>query len=70
MNQHLKLYEYIVRHCNESMEQALAAERYPLWKRNCPEMGDVDFIHFGLLRCIDTVDSGRHFLQAVTNQVC
>jgi len=52
------------------MEQALAAERYPLWKRNCPEMSDVDFIHFGLLRCIDTVDSGRHFLQAVTNQVC
>ncbi|HJO56583.1 MAG TPA: transposase, partial [Candidatus Scalindua sp.] len=50
------------------MELALAMERYPLWKRNCPEMSDIDFFHFGILRCISTVDSGRHFLQ-VTEQI-
>ena len=59
----LTLSEYIHQHCNESMERALLAERHPLWARSCPELKDIDFIRLGLLRCISTVDSGRHFLQ-------
>jgi len=57
------LNDFIFDHCNESMEGALSAERYPLWKRSCPELCDVDFIRLGLLRCLSSVDSGRHFLQ-------
>ena len=57
------LNDSIYKHCNQSMDNALSAERYPLWKRLCPELKDVDFIHLGLLRCIGQVDSGRHFLQ-------
>jgi len=53
----------IIEHCNQSMDNALSAERYPLWKRSCPELRDTDFIHLGRLRCISQVDSGRHFLQ-------
>ncbi|GAW85248.1 conserved hypothetical protein [Bathymodiolus platifrons methanotrophic gill symbiont] len=45
------------------MENAISAERHPLWKRSCPELNDVDFIRLGILRCISSVDSGRHFLQ-------
>jgi len=45
------------------MENAISAERHPLWKRACPELDDVDFIRLGILRCISSVDSGRHFLQ-------
>jgi len=45
------------------MENAISAERHPLWKRSCPELSDVDFIRLGILRCISSVDSGRHFLQ-------
>jgi hypothetical protein len=45
------------------MEIALSVERYPLWKRSCPEMTDIDFVRLGLWRCIGAVDSGRHFLQ-------
>ena len=53
----------MVAHCSESMAIALSSERHPLWERSCPEMSDIDFIRFGLLRCIGNVDSGRHFLQ-------
>jgi len=59
----LSLNDYLLAHCNESMEKALAAERHPVWKRACPEMNDIDFIRLGLLRCISAVDSGRHFIQ-------
>jgi hypothetical protein len=45
------------------MDRALLAERHPLWARSCPELNDIAFIRLGLLRCISTVDSGRHFLQ-------
>lgn len=68
MNENITLHDYIIRHCNESMDLALSAERHLLWKRSCPEMNDIDFIRFGLLRVIDTVNSGRHFLQ-VTEEV-
>jgi hypothetical protein len=57
------LIDYIRTHCNESMNRAVSAERFPLWKRACPEFTDIDFTYLGLLRCIDSVDSGRHFLQ-------
>ncbi len=67
MNENITLHDYIIDHCNESMEAALSAERYPLWKRSCPEMNDIDFIRFGLLRGIGVVDSGRHFLQTTEN---
>ena len=57
------LNDFIFAHCNKSMETAILAERYPLWKRSCPELNDVDFIRLGILRCLSSVDSGRHFLQ-------
>ncbi len=57
------LSEHILQHCNESMEQALLAERHPPWARSCPELSDIDVVRLGLLRCISAVDSGRHFLQ-------
>jgi len=59
----VSLNDYLLAHCNESMEKALAAERYPAWQRSCPEMNDIDFIRLGLMRCISAVDSGRHFIQ-------
>ncbi|TXL06172.1 hypothetical protein BMR07_06790, partial [Methylococcaceae bacterium CS1] len=46
------------------MDNAVSAERYPLWKRACPGLNDIGFIRLGMLRCISLVDSGRHFLQA------
>ena len=57
------LNDFIFKHCSQSMDHALSAERYPSWKRSCSELKDIDFIHLGLLRCISQVDSGRHFLQ-------
>jgi hypothetical protein len=63
MTNNIPLNDYLLAHCNESMERALAAERHPAWQRSCPEMNDIDFIRLGLLRCISVVDSGRHFLQ-------
>ena len=63
MNENKPLINHISAHCNESMELALSAERYPLWRRSCSEMTDMDFLRFGLLRGIGAVDSGRHFLQ-------
>lgn len=42
----------IVEHCHESMEEALSAERYSLWKRACPEL-----IH----------PSGKKYTQALKN---
>jgi len=63
MNKNITLNDHLVAHCNESIALALSAERHPLWARSCTEMNDIDFIRFGLLRCISNVDSGRHFLQ-------
>jgi len=64
MLEKLSLADHILDHLNQSMVRALAAERFPLWKRACPELEDIDFIRLGILRCISTVDSGRHFLQS------
>ena len=64
MNKNMTLIDHIMMHCNESMDRAESAERHPLWKRSCPEFNDNDFIRLGLLRCISSVDSGRHFLQS------
>jgi len=63
VNTNITLLDHIVEHCDESMAIALSSERHPLWERSCPEMNDIDFVRFGLLRCINSVDSGRHFLQ-------
>ena len=63
MHKFQTLNNFILEHCNQSMGDALSAERYPSWKRSCSELKDIDFIHLGLLRCISQVDSGRHFLQ-------
>ena len=63
MNENATLQDDIVEHCNQCMEIALSKERYPLWERSCPELDDINFIRLGILRCIDAVDSGRHFLQ-------
>ena len=63
MNKMLTIEEYITDHCNVSMEKAIAAERFPLWKRSCDTIDDVTFSRHGLLRCISPVHSGRHYLQ-------
>lgn len=63
MNKTTTLNDHIMKHCIQSMEMALNNERYPLWKRSCPEMSDIDFTYTGLLRAISVVDSGRDFLQ-------
>ena len=60
MINNLSFNDYLLTHCNESMERALATERHPAWQRSCPEM---NVIRFGLLRSISAVDSGRHFIQ-------
>jgi len=44
MPQNLTLHNAIAQHCNQSMNNALSAERFPLWQRACPELTDVDFI--------------------------
>jgi hypothetical protein len=67
MNKIISLNDHIITHCNESMQKALSAERHPSWTRACPEMSDIDFTRFGLMRCISTVNSGRHFLQTADN---
>jgi len=38
-------------------------KRYPLWRRSSPELNDIGFIRLGIIRCINAVDCGRHFLQ-------
>ena len=63
MNPDFSMSDYIKNHSRQSLNQALTSERYPLWAKNCPEFSDIDFLHMGLLRCITSVDSGRHFLQ-------
>ncbi len=63
MNTLMTFDEYITDHCNTSMENALNAERFPLWKRSCNSIEDPHFIRHGLLRCISLVHSGRHYLQ-------
>ena len=66
MTENVTLRDAITQHCNESMARALLAERYPSWKRSCPELKDIDFVRLGLLRVISAVDSGRHFLQGTS----
>jgi hypothetical protein len=68
MNEMMTMEEYLTDHCNESMEKALAAERFPLWKRSCETIDDVTFLRHGLLRCMSPVHSGRHYLQ-ITDEI-
>ena len=63
MNKITSLNDYITSHCNASLEKATLAERCPLWARACHGMNDADFIRLGVMRCITTPSSGRHFLQ-------
>lgn len=68
MTEVISMNEYITDHCNVSMEKAIAAERFPLWKRSCDTIDDATFSRHGLLRCISAVHSGRHYLQ-VTDEI-
>jgi len=68
MNELMSTEEYITDHCNVSIEKAIAAERFPLWNRSCDIIDDVTFSRHGLLRCISSVHSGRHYLQ-VTDEI-
>jgi len=68
MNELMTIEEYITDHCNTSREKAIAAERFPLWKRSCDAIDDVTFSRHGLLRCIGSAHSGRHYLQ-VTEEI-
>jgi hypothetical protein len=68
MTEIMTLKEYLSDHGNVSMEKALAAERFPLWKRSCDTIDDVTFLRHGLLRCMSPVHSGRHYLQ-VTDEI-
>ena len=56
---------YIADHWYKRMEKALSAERYPFWKRPCPELKDTGFIRQGILPYISAVDSGGSFLQTM-----
>ncbi len=51
MNILMTVKHYITQHCNLSMEKAIAAERFALWKRACDALDDVAFIAHGLQRC-------------------
>jgi hypothetical protein len=68
MNEMMTMEEYLTDHCKVSMEKALAAERFPLWKRSCDTIGDVTFLRHGLLRCMSPAHSGRHYLQ-ITDEI-
>lgn len=68
MNEMMTMEEYLTDHCNLSMEKALAAERFPLWKRSCDTIDDVSFLRHGLLRCMSPAHSGRHYLQ-ITDEI-
>ncbi|MGK0441591.1 MAG: hypothetical protein ACJA0N_001391, partial [Pseudohongiellaceae bacterium] len=68
MNEMMTMKEYLTDHCNLSMEKALAAERFPLWKRSCDTIDDVTFLRHGLLRCMSPAHSGRHYLQ-ITDEI-
>ncbi len=73
MNKDLGMCDYIFQHCADSMNNALTSVRYTTWERKCPEFSDTDFVYMGLLRCITSVDSGRHFIQNANelhNAVC
>lgn len=59
----ITMNEFLVQHCSQSMKQALATARHIPWKRECSELSDTEFVQLGLLRCITSVDSGRHFIQ-------
>jgi len=47
MNEMMTMEEYLTDHGNVSMEKALAAERFPLWKRSCDTIDDVTFLRHG-----------------------
>lgn len=59
----LTINEYLDQHCKQSMEKVFGYARHISWKRECSELSDTEFIRLGLLRCITSVDSGRHFVQ-------
>ncbi len=63
MDQNMSMQDYLLQHCIDSMNNALTSARYTTWERKCPDFSDTDFVHMGLLRCITSVDSGRHFIQ-------
>ncbi|HIG66082.1 MAG TPA: hypothetical protein EYQ43_11150 [Methyloprofundus sp.] len=63
MYEHLTPNDFIFDHCHKIMVNSISIDRHPLWKRSCPELNDIAFIRLGILRCISSVDSGRHFLQ-------
>jgi len=63
MDKNLNMCDYIFQHCADSMNNALTSVRYTTWERKCPEFSDTEFTYMGLLRCITSVDSGRHFIQ-------
>jgi hypothetical protein len=63
MNELNTMKEYITDHCKLSMEKAIDSQRFVLWKRSCESIDDVTFARHGLLRCISSVNSGRHYLQ-------
>lgn len=66
MLEKLTLSDAITTHCQQSLKYALAAQRHPLWKLDCSELPDAEFVYLGLLRCLSVVDSGHHFLQTLT----
>jgi len=43
MINNLSLNDYLLTHCHESMEKALAAERNPVWQRSCSQMNAIDY---------------------------
>ena len=63
MNKTVNIIDSIKKHINKSMSNALASERFPLWKRQCTKQSDTEFALHGIQRCFNAVKSGRHYLQ-------
>lgn len=49
--------------CSDILTSILASQRYTLWQKECKELPDLEFLTLGIMRALDNVDSGRHFLQ-------
>jgi len=63
MENNISVEDHITEHLKQSLNQAVAADRYAAWDMECPEFKNLDFMHAGVIRATNRIDSGRHFIQ-------
>ena len=63
INLTLSMLELIQSIVKKAYSNAANAERYPLWKLDCPVLSDIDFFVACIVLSFSKVDSGRDFLQ-------